>query len=68
MPFLWDYDIEELRKSKSERAKIFLLERQIDYGVFGDEKIALSEVKKYWDKINIEPKRRRLFEFLIWNK
>ncbi len=68
MPFLWDYDIEDLKKSKSPRAKILLLERQINYGVFGDEKIKLSEVKKYWDKINIEPKRRRLFEYLIWGK
>jgi hypothetical protein len=68
MPFLWDYDIEELKKSKSPRAKILLLERQINYGVFGDEKIELAEVERYWDKINIEPKRRRLFEFLIWNK
>lgn len=68
MPFLWDYDIEELKKSKSPRAKILLLERQINYGVFGDEKIKLSEVKKYWDKLNVEPKRRRLFEFLIWNR
>ncbi len=68
MPFLWDYDIKELEKSKSPRAKILLLERQINYGVFGDEKVKLSEVKKYWDKLNIEPKRRRLLEFLIWNR
>lgn len=68
MPFLWDYDLEELKKSKSPRAKILLLERQINYGVFGDEKIDLAEVEKYWDKLNIEPRRKRLFEFLIWER
>lgn len=68
MPFLWDYDINELKKSKSPRAKILLLERQINCGVSGDEKIKLAEVKRYWDKLNIEPKRRRLFEFLIWGR
>lgn len=68
MPLVWDYDIEELKKSKSPRAKILLLERQINYGVFGGEKIKLKEVKKYWNKLNIEPKRRRLFEYLIWGK
>lgn len=68
MPYLWDYDLDEIKKAKSERAKIFLLERQINYGVFGDEKLNLSEVKKYWDKLNLEPKRKRLLEFLIWNK
>lgn len=68
MPLVWDYDLEELKKSKSPRAKILLLERQINYGVFGEEKIKLADVKKYWHKLNIEPKRRRLFEYLIWGK
>ncbi|MBM4401998.1 MAG: hypothetical protein FJ044_02035 [Candidatus Cloacimonetes bacterium] len=68
MPYLWDYDINEVKKSKSERAKIFLLERQINYGLFGGEKVELAKIKKYWDKLNIERKRRRLFEFLIWGK
>lgn len=68
MPFLWDYDINEVKKSKSERAKIFLLERQINYGVDHDEKIELAKVKKYWDKLQIFPLKRRLFEYLIWEK
>lgn len=68
MPYLWDYDLEEIKKAKSERAKIFLLERQINYGAFGSEKVKLSQVKKYWEKLNLEPKRRRLFEFLLWGK
>lgn len=68
MPFLWDYDIEEVKKSKSERAKIFLLERQINYGVEKGEKIKLSKVKKYWDKLQLFPRKRRLFEYLIWGK
>lgn len=68
MPLVWDYNLEDLKKSKSPRAKILLLERQINYGVFGDEKIKLDEVKKYWDKLKIEPKRRRLFEYLIWGR
>jgi hypothetical protein len=68
MPFLWDYDLEEVKRSKSARARMFLLERQIDYGVYGNEKINLAAVKNYWNELNIEPKRRRLFEFLIWGK
>lgn len=68
MPLLWDYDQEDLKKSKSPWAKIIPLERQINYGVFGKEKINLSEVKKYWNKLRIEPKRKRLFEYLIWGR
>ena len=68
MPFLWDYDLEELKKSKSPRAKILLLERQINYGVEEEEKINLADVKRYWDKLQLFPRKRRLFEYLIWKK
>lgn len=68
MPYLWDYDLEKVKKAKSERAKIFLLERQINYGVDQEERIKLSQVKKYWDKLQLFPRKRRLFEYLIWEK
>ncbi|MFH1601472.1 MAG: hypothetical protein ABIB61_00765 [Candidatus Shapirobacteria bacterium] len=67
MVYLWDYDLKKLKKNKSERAKIFLLERMINYGP-GKEKIDLKEVKKYWDKLNLFKLQRRLFELLIWGK
>lgn len=65
---IWDYDINQLKKTESGR--LLMLERQINYGMFLSDKdrIKLSEVKKNWDKLNLEPKRRKLFEFLIWGK
>jgi hypothetical protein len=66
MVMIWDYDVKELKKTKSGR--LLILERQINYGPGKGEKIKLSEVKKNWDKLNIEPKRRRLLELLIWGK
>lgn len=68
MAHLWDYDINTLKKSK--RGRLLLLERQINYGIYlsDKEKIKLSEVKQYWNKLEIEPKRRRLLELLISNK
>ncbi len=63
--FVWDYDIEELKKTESGR--ILILERMINYGP-GDEKIKLADVKKYWDRLNLFPIRRRLMELLIWGK
>ncbi len=45
---IWDYDINELKKT--EKGRIFILERMINYGP-GKEKIKLSLVKKYWDKL-----------------
>lgn len=65
MNFLWDYDIKDLKKSK--RGKILILERLINYGPDG-KKIKLSDVKKYWDKLELFQLQKRLLELLIWGK
>jgi len=64
MQHVWDYDVEELKKTESGR--LLLLERQINYGVDEGKKIDLHEVKKNWDKLKIGSRRKRLFELLIW--
>lgn len=66
MTHVWDYDIEKLKKSESGRRLI--LERQIIYGTDWEhgEKIKLSEVKKYWNELNIDTYSRRLLELLLW--
>ncbi len=66
MVLVWDYDINVLKKSK--RGRLLLLERQINYGVDEGEKISLQKVRQNWDRLEIAPKRRRLFELLIWGK
>lgn len=64
MQGVWDYDEGELQKT--EKGKILLLERMINYGP-GKKKIKLSEVKKYWDKLDLFPPQRKLFELLLWD-
>lgn len=66
MPFIWDYDITKLRKTKSGR--LLILERMLNYGPTKGDKISLNEVKKNWDKLQLFPTRKRLFELLIWGK
>lgn len=68
MVFIWDYDKKELEKS--EKGKLLILERQINYGVYLSDKvkIKLSQVKKYWKKLNLEPSRRKLFKLILWGK
>lgn len=68
MPFIWDYDIKKLRKTKSGR--LLILERQINYGIYpsSKEKISLKEVKKHWNELEIDPMRRRFLKLLIWGK
>lgn len=65
MVLIWDYDIKKLKKTKSGR--LLILERMINYGPDG-EKIKLSEVKKNWDKLDLFPLQKQLFELLIWGK
>lgn len=68
MPFIWDYDIKKLRKTKGGR--LLILERMINYGPGKGEKIDLKEVRKNWDKLapNLFENSRRLMELLIWGK
>lgn len=63
---MWDYDINELRKTKSGR--LLILERMINYGPNEGEKIKLSEVKKNWNKLNLDPLKKQLFKLLIWGQ
>ncbi len=64
--YLWDYDRKTLEKT--EKGRIFILERMINYGPEKGEKIKLSQVKKYWDRLDLFSIRKRLFELLIWGK
>lgn len=67
MAYLWDYDRKKLEKS--EKGRIFILERLVNYGPgFSKDKINLSQVLKYWDKLHLIPLRKRLLELLIWGK
>ncbi|PIU03548.1 hypothetical protein COT44_02885 [Candidatus Shapirobacteria bacterium CG08_land_8_20_14_0_20_39_18] len=63
--YLWDFDEKELRKT--EKGRIFILERMLNYGPDG-EKIKLSEVKRYWDQLHLNSLARRLMTLLIWKK
>ena len=65
MTYLWDYDEKELEKT--EQGRMFILERMLNYGP-GEKKISLSDVKKYWGKLNLFPNNTRLMELLIWGK
>ena len=66
MPFIWDYDIKELEKTKSGR--LLILERMINYGPSEGEKIPLKEVKKNWDKLHLFRLQKKLMELLIWGR
>ena len=66
MTHIWDYDEKELKKT--EKGRILMLERLINYGVYLKDKnrLPISLVRKYGDKLRLEPRRRRFLKFIIW--
>lgn len=66
----WSHiDEKAMKKENPENYKLWRITQLINYGLDG-EKLDKKEVKKAWPKIknDIEPYRRRLFDFLLWGK
>ena len=62
----WSIDTVKLKKNSKEYT-IWKLTQMINYGLDG-EKLQKKELIKYWTQIkdNIDPYKRRLLEYLIW--
>ena len=60
----WNIDIKTLSKDK-EKYTIWKLNQLINFGLNG-EKLDLEQVKKYWDKLSLDPKRKKFLSLLIW--
>lgn len=61
----WSIDEEKLRKTDPEKHKIWRLEQLINFGL-GEEKLDAGEIKKYWNKLDMDKPVRRYMEFLLW--
>ena len=60
----WNTDTKKLKEDK-EKYAIWRLEQLINYGLNG-EKIEIKLLKKYWDELDIDPKRRKILKNWIW--
>lgn len=60
----WNTDTTELKKDK-EKYAIWKLEQLINFGLNG-QKIQIKLLKKYWDKLHLDPRRRQVLENWIW--
>ncbi|MCD6412416.1 hypothetical protein J7K91_01930, partial [bacterium] len=63
----WSVDEEKFKKEDPEGYKIWRLEQMINYGL-GKEKISEKLVRKYWNKLFLDPETKRFLEFLLWPK
>lgn len=59
----WSTD-ESKFDNNSEQYLIWRLEQMVNFGL-GKEKLEASQLRKYWNKINIDPMRREFLALLL---
>ncbi len=62
----WSTDTTELKKNPRLYAA-WLLEQSINFGLQG-KKLKVKELKKYWNKLNLDPARKKFLELLLYEK
>lgn len=62
----WSVDINNLNKDP-KRAEIWKLEQCINFGLNG-EKLNKALVKKYWNRLHLDPARKKFLKLLLWPK
>ncbi|OGL88710.1 hypothetical protein A3H75_00520 [Candidatus Uhrbacteria bacterium RIFCSPLOWO2_02_FULL_51_9] len=59
----WSTDEKKLKKDP-EKYAIWRLEQMVNFGI-GKEKLKISELKKYWSRLSLDPARRKFLELLL---
>ena len=59
----WSVDIQQLKKDKKQY-NIWKLEQMINFGL-GKDKLNEKKLKKYWQYLNIDPKRKKFLEYIL---
>ena len=60
----WSIDTTQLKKNP-QKYRIWKLEQLINFGLNG-EKLDKKELEKNWNKLSIDPKRKKVLEFWLW--
>ena len=59
----WSTDEEQLKKNP-EKYAIWRLEQMVNFGI-GSSKIKEADLKRYWDRIEIDESRRKFLAILL---
>ena len=60
----WTVDIKQLKKDKKQFA-IWKLEQLVNFGLNG-EKLNKADLKKYWSKLDLDPKKKKYLSLILW--
>ncbi|HAZ28245.1 MAG TPA: hypothetical protein DCY48_00500 [Candidatus Magasanikbacteria bacterium] len=61
----WSTDVGELKKDP-KKYTIWKLEQMVNFGLNG-EKLSKVDLKKNWDLLALDPKKKQYLRFLLWN-
>ncbi|OGE95830.1 MAG: hypothetical protein A3E98_00410 [Candidatus Doudnabacteria bacterium RIFCSPHIGHO2_12_FULL_48_11] len=61
----WAVDENKIKQKGEKAYAIWKLEQMINFGLDSREKIKISELKKYWPDLQLDPNRRKTLEFLL---
>ncbi|MFH1947015.1 MAG: hypothetical protein ABIJ23_02570 [Candidatus Magasanikbacteria bacterium] len=61
----WTVDIKQLKRHKKQYT-IWRLEQLVNFGL-GGEKINIKDLKVNWEKLNLDPNKKKYLSFLLWS-
>ncbi len=64
----WSVDEEAMKKADPEGYEIWRLEQMINYGLQKGEKLPEFKVRKYWDRLVLDPTKKDYLASLLWPK
>ena len=60
----WTVDTKQLKKDKNEFV-IWKLEQLVNFGLNG-ERLKKTDLKKYWSKLDLDPKKKKYLSLILW--
>lgn len=61
----WSIDEKKFKKADPEGYEIWRLEQMINWGL-GGEKLKKLYLHRYWDRLFLDPIKKKYLEFLLW--
>ena len=64
--YTWNIHLTDPQKNK-EKYTIWKLEQMVNFGL-GGKKIKRSQLKKYWDRLDLDPGKKKFLSLLLWGQ
>ena len=62
----WDYDLPKNWKPKTPEEWVWYITRVVNYGTTKKEKLDKTTVRKYFDRLKLDPSTKEYLKFLLY--